>query len=201
MKIFVTPLLVFLVTTCAAVEIEKPDKLPDEIIVKTLADADPRLIELCKHNQCRKNTGFKLIKTDQSIFDYSSVIEPPAVQGDYITTFPSETLFIEMIETETKPINFMQVEKNSNPEKTIVFRFWQEPDPESPQMMLEVSNPFAKPLKYNISIMGITDYNLYKTSSCPVNGKMIEIWGGTIFQLLFKNLKFLQESEPMNCSE
>ena len=201
MKTLITLLLLIIITSCGTVEHKKSYTSHDEIIIKTLADADANLIEFCKEHKCRKNNSFKLIKANQSVFSYSSELDPPAIQGEYITIFPSETLFIEAEETDIKPINFTQVAKNSNPEKTMVFRFWQEQESKTPRMMLEVTNPFSKPLRYNLSMMDTVNYNLYKTSSCPVDGKIFEMWGDTIFQLLFENLKFLQEDEPMSCIE
>ncbi len=201
MKIILSILLLILFTSCGTVEHKKPITSDDKIIVKTLAEADTTLIEFCKENNCRKDNSFKLIRANKSVFDYSSELDPPAIQGEYITIFPGETLYIEAEETDTKPINFVQVKEISNPSKTIIFRFWQELDAKTPRMMLEVTNPFSKPLRYNLFMMDTFKYNLYKTSSCPVSGKIFEMWGDTIFQLLFENLRFVQEGESMSCVE
>ncbi|MGH8104749.1 MAG: hypothetical protein ACREO2_00360, partial [Arenimonas sp.] len=91
-------------------------------------------------------------------------------------------------------INFKVVKEVVDPKKTIVVSFTQEDDG---GMMLSVSNPFERTLKFNMAIMPIDKEALYKTSSCPIlaGGRVFEMWPEPIFQILLTNPKLLDDKD------
>jgi len=159
----------------------------------------------CASQPCRKNTRFTLIQADGSIFEYDSELDPPVVQEAFLTIFPSERIFLEAEEGETGPVNFRQVDRVLDPARTITLDFRQELDSEGKGgMILDINNPFSRPIKYDLGMMLLADETLRKTSSCPVlpgNG-VRELWSDTIFQLVFARFRFLDnEDEFFLCIE
>ncbi|MCI5123551.1 MAG: hypothetical protein D3925_03510 [Candidatus Electrothrix sp. AR5] len=172
-------------------------------ITANASDDPPKTLEeYCKTAPCRKNNSFKLRKKDGTYFEYTSELDPPVVQPEFILIFPEEELFIEATEGKDAPLDFKHVPQNSQPEKTLVFKFTQSDDEKAgPGMFLNVHNPFSKPLRYSLAMTPLGKEGLYKTSSCPVmaKGKAFEHWPYPLFQLIVSDMHFLKKGDDMSC--
>ena len=130
----------------------------------------------CKSNDCRKDVHFKLNfddgPVDQIIPYYFPVIQNQKV----ISVLAGEKLYIEADLIDNQLVNLKQVKSNSDPDRTIEISFNQIED--SQRMMLKVSNPFNKTLKFDIYMQALGDSESHYTSSCPAfaNKSIIELW-------------------------
>ncbi len=126
------------------------------------------------------------------------------VQPAFISIYAGETLYIEADEGEEKPVNLLHVEENQNRDRTIEIVF--EQDGESGDglgMLLVVRHPFARPLRYNLSMMPLDREEMYRTSSCPVvpGGTTSESWPYPIFVIAMANLRVLDPEGPFRCEK
>lgn len=167
-------------------------------LLPALTYAD-KLDEICKKQLCRKPFTVSLQKQDGTHFEMFFERVAPIVSNGWISVFPGETLYIEAEPQGQGLGNFRAVEKNSNPDKTLVFEFKQ--DEGRVDMLLKVHNPFDQELKFH-TVMMLTDSDkMLKTSSCSIitTGDLFEHWPHEIFQLLFFEFKFLAKGAPMEC--
>ena len=161
----------------------------------------PSLQKYCAQAECRKNITVTLQLGKGKTSERSFALFPPAVQPPLITLLPGERIFVEVEENADTLSGFRGVHEPKNPARTIEISFRQEPSiGDGTGMILEVKNPFSKPLKYNLSLM-MLDGRVIKTSSCPAppKGTATEHWPHPVFQLVFKNLHLLAESESSEC--
>ncbi|MEE8294617.1 MAG: hypothetical protein V3R64_02795 [Sphingomonadales bacterium] len=165
---------------------------------ETNEEIDPQLVEYCKTAECRTDLNFVLRLEDGMGLEYAPALAPPAVNDGFLIIYPGEELFIEAEKSETGPINLKLVKENTNPERTFIFKFFQS---EGTDMMLSVTNPFDKMLKYQALMVLPEDGNLYETSSCAVMAGLMgfEMWPQPIFQLIIADMKFVEPTDSIVC--
>ena len=101
-------------------------------------------------------------------------------------------------------MNLLHVEENRHPERTIEIQLAQDRDlGDGLGMLLVVRNPFARPLRYNLSMMPLDEEEMHRTSSCPVvpRGSAFESWPFPVFVIAVANLKFLGPEGPFRCQK
>jgi len=165
-------------------------------------EIDPQLVEYCKTADCRTDLMFTLRLQSGMILGYSPSLAPPVIYDGSIIIYPGDELFIEAEMGETGPINLKLVEEKLNPEKTFTFKFEQINDyGDGTYMMMGVTNPFDKMLKYQAFMVLPGDGNAHETSSCPVMPGIIgfESWPQPIFQLFLTDLKFVEPTDSIVC--
>jgi hypothetical protein len=97
------------------------------------------------------------------------------------------------------------VETVENPDRTMTFDFQQSPElGDGTHMMLVVSNPFDRHIRYRLGMMTPNSEKIYATSNCPVGPKIkvIEHWPHPIFQLVFTDMKLVdKETDDLSCRQ
>jgi hypothetical protein len=70
-------------------------------------------------------------------------------------------------------------------------------------MVLTISNPYRKPLKFNMGVMRLDQERLLKTSSCPIGPgmKAFESWPYPIFQVVLGRGRLLREDDASTCTD
>ncbi len=146
-------------------------------------------------NDKSNRDAFKLEIAIDSINFYEQNVErsPYFVKEKVLQIYPSETL---LIETEIKgdSIYSMKVVKeNINPEKTIIIDFQQEvKNKQNERMILSVTNPFNKTLRYEalMFVNGGSDWT--PTSIIPVRPKLktFEMWNDVILSMVLVEWRF-----------
>lgn len=160
------------------------------------------LIALCETMLCRQPGIVHLTLDDgrqqETRFDEP---RPIIIDGERITVYAGETIFVEADLDGDRLVNLRAVEAIANPENTIVLELQQKVG--KPYMLLTVKNPFPRPLKYHLLMLLPTDGELRRTSSCPVianGGQAFESWPHAIFQLVLIEPRLLPaESTNLSC--
>jgi hypothetical protein len=159
------------------------------------------LRKLCATILCREPGLVRLTLDGGKPFETKFDWPRPITQNGWISIYPGETIFVEAAAKGDRLANFRAVKTNDHPEKTMTFKFSQEAG--SPAMILIVTNPLARSLKYHAGMMLPTSDKLLKTSSCPVLGggrKAFESWPNAIFQLVLFDFQLLDEgTTQMSC--
>ncbi|WP_255992193.1 hypothetical protein [Chitinolyticbacter albus] len=156
--------------------------------------------EMCAQTKCQRNLRVTLKDKDGATFDRTFKVFPAVVQPFGFVVVAGQTVYVEATVVDGQLTNLVAVEAASDPGKTITAKFEQF---DGKRMMLTVSNPFPKLLKFNMGIMPLDKEELYKTSSCPVipGGQAVEMWPYPIFQVVLSNGRLLQESDTVACVE
>jgi len=126
----------------------------------------------------------------------------PIVQNGWVSVFPGETVFVEAEVSGDHLVNLRAVKNKEHPEKTLTFEFSQEAG--SPSMMLIVTNPFERTLKYHAGMVLPANDNLLKTTTCPVigGGRMaFESWPNAILQLKLFDFRLLDGGATQSVCE
>ncbi|MGH8109550.1 MAG: hypothetical protein ACREO1_12650 [Arenimonas sp.] len=183
-SLLVCTLLALLVTGGASAQ--EPEKT-----INTVEEAKEAM---CKDDLCQRDLRILLKLKDGKSYDKTFDVFPPVVQDIGLMVAAGQKLNIEAEVSGDTLINFKVVKEVVDPKKTIVVSFTQEDDG---GMMLSVSNPFERTLKFNMAIMPIDKEALYKTSSCPIlaGGRVFEMWPEPIFQILLTNPKLLDDKD------
>lgn len=163
------------------------------------AAVDAEQAQACADRSCRGKTVVKLQLASGELLQRQFDWFNPVIQDNSISILAGEELFIEADEQDGRLVNLKQVPENAHPEKTLVFKFWQ--DPGHVDMTLAVSNPFSRPLKYRLSLMDTQSSELKPVSSCSVlgGGAAYEYWPKPIVQLLVVEPVLLPASAPHTC--
>ena len=126
----------------------------------------------------------------------------PIVQGDLVSIFPGETVYLAFDPGPKCPENLRSVEFAGISAYTITFKFTQEPKlVDGVGMMLFVHNLSKRYIKYDLGMQLIDSEDLFKTSSCPLMPEMItyESWPHPVFQLVMTNFRWVDESN-LDCN-
>lgn len=117
----------------------------------------------------------------------------PYVVDDLVNLIPGEAIFIEARVQGKKLVKLKQVEKISNPEKTIEIQFKQNQDRASPFMVLSVKSPFQHPLKYVAKIQILGQQEFSKTDTLPVAPRLVsyESWPEPVTRILLGNFELI----------
>jgi hypothetical protein len=150
--------------------------------------------DMCKYTVCQHNLHVKLKQKDGSIYDQTFALFPGAAQSFGIAIVAGQTLNVEADVDGDTLTDFRVVDVVSHPEKTLFVKLEQSEDG---SMLLTVTNPFKRLLKFSMGIMPLDNPNLLKTSSCPViaGGSSFEIWPDPIFQVVLAKARFVEANE------
>jgi hypothetical protein len=156
--------------------------------------------EMCATQACQRNIRVALKARDGSSFDKTFDVMPAVVQPFGMLVLAGQTVHVEAAVKDDRLTDLVQVASVVHPERTITVKFEQT---ENGMMMLSVSNPFPKPLKFHMGIMPLDHDRLLKTSSCPVvpGGHGFESWPYPIFQVALGDGHLLAADAEMACTD
>ena len=140
--------------------------------------------QMCAETACQRNLRVTLKQKDGTLFDRTFEVFSPVVQELGITVVAGQTVYVEADIEKGRLVNLKAVDKIVAPEKTLTARFEQSPDG---GMMLRVTSPFEETIKFDMGIMPLDKDDLYKTSSCPINKGIYEMWPEPIFLVMLGN--------------
>jgi len=146
-------------------------------------------------SQNEKRKSYKLeIAVDEAQQYIMDVPESPYfVREKVLQIYCNETVLVEC-EIQGDSISTMKVvDKNINPEKTIVINFTQNSDDrKNIKTDLHVKNPFDKKLIYNAMMFTPTSQKWKSTSIFPIQPKLenFEMWPHPIITLVLENWSF-----------
>lgn len=117
---------------------------------------------------------------------------PYFVKEKILQIYCGEKIFVEC-EIEADTISTMKVvEKNINPEKTIIIDFSQNAENRKDiRTDLYVKNPFSKTLRYDAAMFTPISQKWKSTSIIPIDPKLenFEMWSHSIITLVLQNWK------------
>lgn len=154
------------------------------------ADQQKNVDEMCKVTICQHNVHVVLKQQDGSVFDRTFDVLPGVVEPNWLVIVAGQTLHIEADRVGNGLANFKLVDTVRHPEKTLTLSFEQAKDG---SMLLQLTNPYNWPLKFDMGMMPLDGERLLKTSSCPVmaGGSSFETWPQPIFQVVLAKPRFL----------
>ena len=160
--------------------------------------SEQELADYCKTVKCRGPVTIQLKKQDGSTWEFKLDNAQPVVQnigGETISIFPGEEIYIEYDEAAGGPMNFRNVTTITNPERTLIFSFSQEPN--SGTMILRHENKSNRNIKFTLGMMLPDSGDIYKTSSCPMMAGLVvyESWPQPIFQLIMADFRWVKETD------
>jgi len=168
---------------------------------KTAPSEEPEKAEreMCKKVGCAFDVRIVLKRKDGSIFD-RSFRTVPVVQPTGVSVYAGQSVLFEADVQDDRLSNFKPVKSIEHPEKTISATLKQNSDG---SMTLALRNPFRRPMKVAMGIMPLDRDSLLKTSSCPVLAGLMgfELWPYPIFQVWLGNIRLLENSSSIICSE
>ena len=149
------------------------------------ADTAPGLQEACKTvlTNCRHDLTVQFRQLDGTEYRKTFDLTYPPVQNKtLVTIFPGETLHLQATVDGDRISDLLLVPVVEDASRTIELTLSQMPD--TPDMMLTVTNPFGRWLKYQAAIQIPPQSDLIKRSSCAVQGgkQGIEMWPYPVFQ-------------------
>jgi hypothetical protein len=161
----------------------------------TLQEACKTVLTNCRHDltvHFRQLDGTEYRKTFELTY-------PPVQNKTSVTIFPGETLHLAATVDGDRISELVPVSVVDDASRTIELTLGQMPD--KPDMMLTVTNPFNRLLKYRAAIQVPPQSDLIKTSTCTVlAGKQgIETWPYPVFQVLLSEFQFLPATDQMVC--
>ena len=160
-------------------------------------EASPAEVEaVCEDVLCRERDPIRLKLANGELFEITLAARTPIAYGEIVTMYPGETLFIEATPESGQLTNLTAVRAPIHPERTITFRFSQDPEmADGTHMLLKVESPFHQALKYRLGMMYPTSDDLFNTSSCPVHAgrPVFEHWPHPIFQLVAIDFRLIPE--------
>jgi len=156
------------------------------------------LEKACLKMACRRDVHVELQRDDGSVFKKTYALLPPAVQPFGVSVIAGQTVHIEAEVEGDRLTKLTAVDKIAAPAKTITASLEQV---DGKGMMLVVTNPFSKTLKFNMGMMSLGSERLLKTSSCPIvpGGKIYEMWPSPIFQIVLANARLLEPDANPGC--
>jgi hypothetical protein len=152
----------------------------------------------CLKMACRRDVQVEIRRDDGSVFKKTFALLPPAVQPFGVSVLAGQTIHIEAEVDGNRLTQLTAVDKVTAPAKTMTASLEQV---DGKGMMLVVTNPFAKTLKFNMGMMGLGSDRLLKTSSCPIvpGGKIYEMWPYPLFQIVLSNARLLEPDANPGC--
>jgi hypothetical protein len=185
MKRLVTSLLLFTMVAAQAAS-QSP-------AIKSELDA------LCKTVLCRTSRPIRLKTGAGKFFELPAAPASPIVTGEMITVLAGETAFVEGTLKNGRLVDLVAVSKIAHPERTLTLSLHQEATiGDGLGMILKVTSPFPKVLKYRLGIMTLSDDGLRKTSVCPLSqGKPVyEHWPYPLFQVAARDFTQIEATSP-----
>ena len=152
-------------------------------------------LSLYSQNDIPKRNSFKLEIAANETQQYAADIPegPYFVKDKILQIYCGEKIFVEC-EIQADTISKMKVvEKNINPEKTIVIEFTQNSENRKEiSTQLLVKNPFSKPLNYDAFMFTPISQQWKSTSIIPIRPTLqnFEHWPHAIITLALQNWRF-----------
>ncbi len=138
-----------------------------------------------------------ILEEQRSIdLDYPS---RPCVIDNAINLVPGEKVLVEAEIKGNKLVNLKHVEKIENPDITLELEFTQNQDRKMPFMMLSITNPFSKGLKYQSSIQYPMKEGFYKTSNVGVRANLMsfESWPQPLTRILLTDFELVERDDRL----
>lgn len=153
----------------------------------------------CQNNDCRKNFRFKLNFKDGPVDKILPYYLPVIQHQNVISILPGEKHYIEADLTDKGLVNLKKVASLTTPEKTIKLSFKQNDTDNG--MILHMSHPFSKVLKFDMYMLDLSNDEPHYTSSCPIlpNKAIMEMWPYAIPQLYIVIREIYGEQETYTC--
>lgn len=152
------------------------------------------------YSDCRKNLTVRLRAEDSAVQEiHLELSYPPVQDGELVTIFPGETIWVEGEWVEGRLTKLRSVPGSAGSSRALAFKFQQVEGKAG--MMLSVTNPFDMMIKYRLGMQPLGRDGVFKTSSCPVipGGHGFEHWPEPIFQLVVMDIEAVAEGAPMTC--
>ena len=155
---------------------------------QVMRDSDPEYKALqermCAETACQRNLRVTLKQKDGTLYDRTYEAFNTIVQDFGITVVAGQTVYVEADIENGRLVNLKSVDKIVSPDKTLTAKFEQSEDG---GMLLTVSNPFDQTIKFDMGIAPLDKEELYRTSSCPINKTVFEMWPEPIFLVVLGN--------------
>lgn len=151
-------------------------------------------MSLYSQNDKPKRSAYSLEIAANETQQYGMEVKesPYFVKEKILQIYCGEKVFVEC-EIEADTISTMKVvEKNTNPEKTIVIDFSQNAENRKDiRTDLYVKNPFSKTLRYDATMFTPISQKWKSTSIVPIDPKLenFEMWPHSIITLVLENWK------------
>lgn len=151
-------------------------------------------VNVFSQNEKEKRESYRLEIAANETQQYAMEVQesPYFVKDKILQIYCNETIFVEC-EVQSDSISTMKVvDKNINPEKTIVINFTQDAeDRKNIRTDLRIKNPFDKKLIYEAMMFTPISQQWKSTSIIPVEAKLenFEMWPHSIITLVLDNWK------------
>ena len=158
-----------------------------------VAADDPTRDEVCAEVTCRPATTVRLILQDGQIGKFVVNSRPYVIDG-VVSVIAGETILLEAVPGGGVLADLRFVPAVANPERTVILKFEQDPEI---GMILTVTNPFSRPMKYTAGIHRPGYDEFHRTTSCPVmpGTKTWEHWQEPLIQLLLFDFRFVDAND------
>lgn len=163
------------------------------------SDGSPEPLEkVCLKLACQHDLHVQMRRKDGTAYNETFKLFPPTVQAFGVSIVAGQTIFIEAEVEGNVLTKLTSVDKVRAPAKTFTAKLEQI---EGKAMMLVVTNPFSKTLKFNMGMMPLDSERLLKTSSCPISPgtSSYETWPYPIFQVVLANARLLEPGANPGC--
>jgi hypothetical protein len=161
------------------------------------AQEQENLDAVCKEVLCRNATTIRVRVTGKPQVEVPFPRSIVFGDGKGII-LPGETVYLEAEEKNGVLLNVHAIPTLKVKAKTIVFKFEQMKGELDGHMMLTVTNPFSKTLRYHMGIRRVGNDAMKKTSACSVipKGQSFEHWPDPLVVLGFKDLHLVEPDSP-----
>ncbi len=141
-----------------------------------------------------KRTPYKLtVAVDKkTVYEEDIKATPYVFPNKAIQLFPGETVFIEIEQENGVIITVTAVDKNVNPDKTLIISFSQSSRKKVHELtILKIENPFSQDLMYTSKIFLLRQHRWADTDVYPVRAKLaaFETWPDIITSIALGNWK------------
>ena len=144
------------------------------------------------NNNTRPAFTLKLYVDDTTFYTAPMGATSYIVKESAVQVFPGEKIYVEADIANDSLVNFKVVPENLNKGKTLVITFTQtHQDKKHEQMILSVTNPFAKNLEYHSQIHLMKYKKWVTTSVLPVKPGLVsyENWPDIITTIVLYDLR------------
>ena len=150
--------------------------------------------EVCVEVACRPATEV-ILALGQGEMGRINVATNPYVYEGVVSIIAGETIHVEATSLGGTLTDLRFVTAVANEERTITLKFEQRI---GIGMLLTVTHPFSKPMKYSAGIHRPGYEEFHQTSICPVprEGGSWEHWPEPLVQLLLYDFRFVDENDP-----
>ncbi len=156
----------------------------------------------CEITECRKKTKIKLKAGNGS--QLKSVIpKTPIYFNRWLNIVPGEKVHLQVDIDRNHVIKKIRyVKKPRYRNRTVTFELKQIPGVNTGEaMLLTVSNPFKKALKYRLYEYSVNSEDYAPRETCAVASKSLgyERWSHFVIQLLITDLRFVNQPTNSDC--